>query len=179
MANFCSNCGVGVAPTSTFCAECGQRLVAEVNATQPTAPESPSFTPPPAHAAAPARPFAIKDRTTAILLAAFLGYWTWLYTFKVDKVKFFSGLGAGFLNAALLTGISISNALMAGGQAQCLSDYYADITSDALPCYMDYHQIWWPYILIGLIALGMYVWVLVDTIRKKESFFANYPNQKR
>jgi hypothetical protein len=29
-----------------------------------------------------------KSKTTAVLLAVFLGLWTWLYTYKEDNVKF-------------------------------------------------------------------------------------------
>ncbi|HKS42646.1 MAG TPA: zinc ribbon domain-containing protein [Blastocatellia bacterium] len=34
-----------------------------------------------------------KDKTAAILLAVFLGFWTWLYTYKKDAWKFWLCLG--------------------------------------------------------------------------------------
>jgi hypothetical protein len=34
-----------------------------------------------------------KDKTAAILLAVFLGFWTWLYTYKRDAWKFWLCLG--------------------------------------------------------------------------------------
>jgi len=34
-----------------------------------------------------------KDKTVAILLAVFLGFWTWLYTYKRDAWKFWVCLG--------------------------------------------------------------------------------------
>lgn len=40
-----------------------------------------------------------KNRTTAIVLAVFLSFWTWLYTYKKDSTKFWIGLGVS------LTGI--------------------------------------------------------------------------
>jgi hypothetical protein len=33
-----------------------------------------------------------KDKTSAILLAVFLGFWTWLYTYKKDSWKFWVAL---------------------------------------------------------------------------------------
>ena len=36
-----------------------------------------------------------KSKTTAILLAVFLGWWTWCYTYKRDSAKFWIGLVVG------------------------------------------------------------------------------------
>lgn len=33
-----------------------------------------------------------KDKTVAILLAIFLGFWTWLYSYQRDAWKFWVGL---------------------------------------------------------------------------------------
>ena len=38
-----------------------------------------------------------KDKTTALLLALFFGAWTYLYTYKIDKEKFFIFLGSFLL----------------------------------------------------------------------------------
>ncbi len=34
-----------------------------------------------------------KDKTAAVLLAVFLSFWTWLYTYRKDAWKFWVGLG--------------------------------------------------------------------------------------
>jgi hypothetical protein len=36
---------------------------------------------------------APKDKAVAILLAVFLSFWTWLYTYQRDAKKFWWGLG--------------------------------------------------------------------------------------
>ena len=41
--------------------------------------------------------YSSKDKTTALLLALFFGAWTYVYTFKVDKEKFFIFLGSFLL----------------------------------------------------------------------------------
>ncbi len=55
------------------------------------APNTQPYYQPPAYAASPAMtPVYVerKDKTVAILLAIFLGGWTWLYTYKKDSWKF-------------------------------------------------------------------------------------------
>lgn len=46
-----------------------------------------------------------KNKTTALYLAVFLGYWTWLYTYSKDRWKFWLGL-------VLFWGTIASNALV-------------------------------------------------------------------
>ncbi len=43
-----------------------------------------------------------KDRTTAIVLAVFLSFWTWLYTYKKDSTKFWIGLVSSLAGIFLL-----------------------------------------------------------------------------
>jgi hypothetical protein len=52
-----------------------------------------------------------KSKTTAVVLAVFLGFWTWLYTNKIDMSKFWIGLGVGVGSALLLPQISLFVAL--------------------------------------------------------------------
>ena len=34
----------------------------------------------------------MKEKSVAVILAVFLSYWSWLYTYKQDAVKFWIGL---------------------------------------------------------------------------------------
>jgi len=43
-----------------------------------------------------------KDKGIAILLAVFLGFWTWLYTYQEDSGKFWVALSISVLNGVLL-----------------------------------------------------------------------------
>ena len=70
---FCQNCGVAVTPMTEICVKCGAR----------TAPSS----------------VGGKSKTTAVLLAVFLSYWTWLYTYKKNAWKFWLNLGLVILSA--------------------------------------------------------------------------------
>lgn len=42
-----------------------------------------------------------KSKTTAVVLAVFLSFWTWLYTYQKDNWKFWTGLGLGILGIIL------------------------------------------------------------------------------
>jgi 4-amino-4-deoxy-L-arabinose transferase-like glycosyltransferase len=55
--------------------------------------------------AAPSLPAVVvapKDKTTAVLLAVFLGIWSWLYTYDRDAAKFWIGIGVGIAGAVLV-----------------------------------------------------------------------------
>lgn len=67
---YCGNCGQPLQPGSTYCASCGS----------------------PAGGSAPVAAPAAKDKTVAVLLAVFLGFWTWVYTYQRDSGKFWLNL---------------------------------------------------------------------------------------
>ena len=47
------------------------------------------------------RESVMKDKTTAILLAIFFGFWSYLYTYEKDKLKFWLGFGLSFVTLGL------------------------------------------------------------------------------
>ena len=57
---------------------------------QPLYPAAPGAYGQPAVVYGPPNP---KDKTPAILLAVFLGFWTWVYTWRRDQWKFWVNLG--------------------------------------------------------------------------------------
>jgi uncharacterized membrane protein YvbJ len=67
----CQNCGAALANTDIFCGKCGAPVTAQSIPLQPT---------------------ASKNKVVSILLAVFLTFWTWLYTYKRDWWKFWLGL---------------------------------------------------------------------------------------
>ena len=68
---YCPGCGTLIKRNVEICADCGERVQ---------------------EAAVSMR----KDKVAAILLAVFLGFWTWLYTYKKDAWKFWVGLALTF-----------------------------------------------------------------------------------
>lgn len=78
-SKFCVGCGKGLISSSAVCPSCGTPSSGSVY----SAPSGP------------------KDKTVAILLAVFLGHWTWLYTYDKDSQKFW--IGTGLMVLGLLT----------------------------------------------------------------------------
>jgi hypothetical protein len=80
---YCTACGTAINETSVVCSSCGS----------PTG----SFVPrshlgnPNVHSASEMNPGA-KSKTTAVLLAVFLGFWSYLYTFKADAKIFWTSI---------------------------------------------------------------------------------------
>jgi DNA-directed RNA polymerase subunit RPC12/RpoP len=66
---FCANCGHNISDQALACPQCGHPTQVQL------------------------RP--AKDKTVAVLLAVFLSFWTWLYTYQADAWKFWVGLGLG------------------------------------------------------------------------------------
>jgi len=101
----------------------------------------------------------------SILLAVFLGFWTWLYTYKKDGWKFWAGLGIcvamGF-GAGFGLGVSIANNLNE-----------SDELTESLII-----QLMIAYIVITIIGTGIWIWGIVDTAIKKSEWYDNYPNIK-
>ena len=62
-----------MAPVAEMCVKCGARLMSAGG----------------------------KSKTTAVLLAVFLGFWTWLYTYRKDAWKFWLNLGLSVITLGL------------------------------------------------------------------------------
>lgn len=64
---FCKNCGKEIVDNPQFCSNCGANLSAPAEVVKKG-----------------------KERVASILLAVFLSFWTWLYTYKKDAWKFWT-----------------------------------------------------------------------------------------
>ncbi len=78
----CPRCGNPLSSATNFCGNCGAPInhvgVPAQTAAARTMPKAPSE----------------KSQTVAVLLAVFFWYFTFLYTYEVDKKNFWIGLGA-------------------------------------------------------------------------------------
>ena len=64
---YCRRCGNKIYEDTEICPSCGVRQIYQSNK-------------------------VTKNKTTALLLAVFLSFWTWCYTYKKDAAKFWTGL---------------------------------------------------------------------------------------
>jgi len=113
--SFCTACANPTTPLSEICVKCGLSLIqsAVMKAVEPN-----------------------KSKTTAVLLAIFLHFGTWAYTYRRDNWKFWTGLGIWiFMIMTLAVNIGAPG---------------------------------W------LIAIGVWVWSVVDTARKTDEWYRNY-----
>ena len=96
------------------------------------------------------------NKTTAVILAFLFSNVAWLYTYEKDKKKFIGTL------IAMLSLIIVSVVL--------------------LMLFTFFYETWVPtlfIILAGLMAsasFGIWIWVVVDTIRRSGEWYHHYPN---
>ena len=84
-----------------------------------------------------------KSKTVSMLLAVFLGIWTWIYTYEEDWWKFWIGLG---LSVLVLLGF------FSFGVPALFN------TSGKFPDFV---------LVLGLVSLGIWIWAIVDVIIKR------------
>jgi hypothetical protein len=96
-----------------------------------------------------------KSKTAAVLIAIFLGYWSWLYTYKKDYKKFWV-----YLILIWAGVISIWILVYSNGLSAVLINYGTWI---------------WLYFLINA---SSYIWVLINSISRPLIFYENYPPGK-
>jgi hypothetical protein len=78
---YCQSCGHPIAAEAVICVHCGVQVRALVQTPAPRGP---------------------KDQTPALVLALFLSFWTWAYTYERDAAKFWVGLVVSTLGLLLL-----------------------------------------------------------------------------
>lgn len=94
---FCTACGNSLIDTAVICPQCGSPTGKFHQSTQ-TAYHRPAtngiYNP------------EARSKTAAVLLAAFVGVWSFLYTFKADSTAFWLGLSAPVVAVPLVAFIS-------------------------------------------------------------------------
>ncbi len=130
--SYCSACGAATNPLAEICIKCGSRI-------RGRARSSP------------------KNKMISVLLAIFLSYWTWLYTYRKDAWKFWIGTGIVLIQIILffiMTWMTVGSIDLSGLIRQ-LS-------------------------LLGLltplwILVPLWIWAVVDAARKNEEWYHSFP----
>lgn len=153
---FCSSCGEPIKKEAVICIHCGVQVRPLIPQRGNKASASSGLAPFPAQL-----PASTKSKTTAVLLAVFLSYWTWLYTLQRDKAKFIIGL------------VSIPPTLY-------LRYYYGP---DALEYLYDLNtrdpvlifcrdMIY----LTALVIVGLWIWAIIESSVRSKNWYDSYPN---
>ena len=166
---FCQSCGTQLPATATFCSNCGSAVGVAPAAAAPAAPAAPQMNYQ-QQAYAPAG----KSKTPAVVLAVFLGFWSWLYTFKVNKTKFFIALGLNTLVSIVAIGFMVVLFQeMMPTYNSCL--YQATYASE---CAAYAPTSSFSTFLISVASFPLWLWAVIDNARKPASFYQAYPNVK-
>lgn len=168
---FCQSCGTQLPATATFCSNCGSAVGVAPAAAAPAAPAAPQMNYQ-QQAYAPAG----KSKTPAVVLAVFFGFWSWLYTFKVNKNKFFIGLGASVISMIIQISSLVANSSQQTYYQACINDFVYGTTAleDCIQYMPDYTMTY----VAGAISFGFWLWAVIDNARKPASFYQAYPNVK-
>jgi len=144
--SFCPACAAPTTPLSEICVKCGTRLIPQTAAPGMAAKTGTMNT---------------KSKTVSILLAAFLGYWTWLYTYKKDHWKFWLSLGVSIV-CSIGLGIIFIWFIASGLNSVKVSNA---LTVSLIV----------GYILVIIVSFGLWVWSVIDTAIKKDEWYTGYP----
>jgi hypothetical protein len=126
---------------------------------------------------AAAGPEGAKNKTAAVLLAVFLGPWTWLYTYARDSKKFWIGMSVsvGWIVLLILafTAFTSGVASIGGCTAQQIEE---NVCSGLTGTSAGFGFATLATIVAWILFPGLWLWALIDTATKKDWFFTNYPN---
>ena len=140
---YCWNCGRPIHRQAVICVKCG------VSARGPSL-----------------RIAGTKSKTTAILLAVFFSYWSWLYTFQKNKAKFFIGLGCQGLCLIICFMVYL-------GRTDAF--YYHRLLNTPVFGFGIEHDTASLFMTFA-ISIGVWIWSIVDNSTKPEPYFSQYPN---
>jgi hypothetical protein len=144
-ARHCGACGRPVNPGAFACPGCGAPVSAALGA---------------------------KNKTTAVLLACFLGPWTWVYTYKLESKKFWIGVvvpGVAFLLAIIASTAFTSTVTDCQYPYNGCTPLSSGATASGVFAGI--------FFIVGLLAaIGIHIWSIVDSASKNDWYYARFPN---
>ncbi len=111
------------------------------------------------------KPVQSKDKTVAILLAVFLSFWTWLYTYEKNKKNFWIAL-ISIISSILILVVLVVLSAITQGQAD------ADALRTSVNLFSAFMGI-----LVVLLLLGITLWAIIDVASKPDAWYQQYPNE--
>lgn len=108
----------------------------------------------------------VLNKTTAILLAVFLGPWTWIYTWRRDRRKFFFGLVVPVFMFALIF-------IVASGGHEVFVCNQQTRTCRNQPSNLG--SIVVTVLFFFLVNFAFWLWAVVQACVRSDYFYAAYP----
>jgi len=162
---FCPECGRAIPRESEWCPICHanfEKLFADSNNTDIPSDNS-SY--PGSDAAAQIKGDPAKNKVVAVVLAVFLSFWSWLYTYGKNKIKFWSAIGVYAI-------LFMANVCYSCTMIQD-SMYYEDAVTPDSYFTGGFLAL---AIFINIVYFGIWLWAVLDNALKPESFYRDYPN---
>lgn len=143
---YCQSCGKEVGETANFCASCGTRLSPLTASTKRS---------------------GSKNKLASILLAVFLGFWTWLYTYKRDVKKFWIGLSIYIVAFVIFCAFIIYFIISIPWSPESTLELTDTQTGMVI-------LFWILLVLIQMACNGIWIWAIIDTAIKKDEWYRDY-----
>lgn len=124
----------------------------------------------------------VKSKSIAIVFALFFSFWSWLYTYKKNILKFWLifGLNILALIVILITGIIFISATTEGHPEfnEYLKGFetffHSESASISQESYRTFSIILLALAITGVYEIGVWVWTLIDYAIKPTAFFNSY-----
>lgn len=143
---FSQSCGKEVSENAKFCAACGTMLSPAIDTLERSGG---------------------KNKVASMLLAVFLGFWTWLYTYKKDARKFWIGLGVFFIAFVIICTFIVYFVISIPWSPEATLELTDTQTGMVI-------LFWIFLILIQMGSYGIHIWAIIDTAIKKDEWYKNY-----
>jgi|694.fasta_scaffold51111_7 hypothetical protein len=137
---FCSACGNALLETAVVCPKCGS----------PTPQYRPQVT------------SQAKSKTTAVVLAVFLGPWSWLYTYALNSYKFWLTMSVQTLAFIYFISVFIGMQIKLSAGTAVSDDARAVVAAS---------------LFFGLLNSAFWLWALLENAIKSQDFYANYDSK--
>jgi hypothetical protein len=129
----------------------------------------------------------MKNKNIAVVLVIFFSFWSWLYTYRKNLVKFWITLS---LNIIAVITIFITGIIFIGIITEGHPEYieylrgfetlfHSDSANISAASYRTFSIIILALVLISIFEIGIWIWAIVDNAMKPKAFYALYPNKSR
>lgn len=142
---YCPECGKAIKRKAIICTYCGIQIKELKTSSQVTTLKVEPVD-------------ALKNKVTAVVLAALFSFLSWAYTYGKNAKYFWIGFGVSFFLGIFFIPSMVFITARKTGEVT---------TADMLVTFY--------FVLLGFWALGSWLWAVIDNAVKPSSFYENYP----
>jgi len=128
----------------------------------------------------------MKKKSTAIFLAIFFSYWSWLYTYKKNITKFWICFSINIIAIIFIfkAGLVFIRITTEGHPEfiEFLKGLETFLQSNSVDISEFYHRtfsiILFTLGITGILETGIWIWALIYNSTKNKNFYADYPKTR-